>query len=45
MKFSQLFSQLENAKSDGKIKDFSIYTSTLEQIFIQLAKNQKNLTE
>ena len=45
MKFSKLFYQLEAAKSKREIKDFSIYTSTLEQIFIKLAKNQKNKDE
>jgi len=45
MKFAKIFYQLERAKLDGKIKDFSIYTTTLEQIFIKLAKHQRRLTE
>jgi len=42
MKFSKIFTELESLKSQRKIKDFTIFTSTLEQIFINFAKNQKN---
>jgi len=45
MKFSNIFNELENLKNQGKIKDFTIFTSTLEQIFINFAKNQKNPSE
>jgi len=41
MKFSNVFKELEDLKIQGKIKDFTIFTSTLEQIFINFAKNQK----
>ena len=40
MKFSKMFLELERLKARQKIKDFSIYTTNLEQIFIRLARKQ-----
>ena len=39
-KFSKAFELLEKMKEEGKIDDFSILSSSLEQIFIQMAKLQ-----
>ena len=44
MKFSAAFNRLEQARANEDIKDFSIYTSTLDQIFIKLAKYQRSST-
>jgi len=41
MRFSAVFSTLEEVRKQGKIKEFSIFTSTLEQIFLKFAKYQK----
>jgi len=41
MNFSGVFQMLEEMKATKQIKDFSIYTTTLEQIFIKLAKLQR----
>jgi len=40
MKFSQLFIELENLKSERMIEDFSICITTLEQVFLRYAKKQ-----
>jgi len=39
-KFSEAFEKLEVLKTNGGIKDFSIYNTTLEQIFIYFSKFQ-----
>lgn len=39
-KFSEAFSKLGNLKQAGQIKDFSIYNTTLEQVFIYFSKFQ-----
>jgi len=44
MQFAAAFSALEQAKLAGNIKDFSIYTTTMEQIFIKFAKFQRKMT-
>ena len=41
MKFAKVFYELEVFKSRNKIKDFSIYTTNLEQIFVRLAQRQE----
>ena len=41
--FSTAFERLEALKQDGSIKDFSIYNTTLEQIFIYFSKFQISL--
>jgi len=41
MKFAKAFHELGVLKSKNKIKDFSIYTTNLEQIFIRLAQRQE----
>lgn len=38
--FSKAFSFLETMKTQGQIKDFSIYNTTLEQVFIQFSRFQ-----
>lgn len=40
MKFSKIFEVLAASKADGEIEDFSIFTTTLEQIFVRLVKDQ-----
>ena len=40
MKFVEIFAQLEDARSKGRVKDYSIFSTTLEQIFMKLAKCQ-----
>ena len=42
-RFSQAFERLEDLKEKGIIKDFSIYNTTLEQIFIYFSKFQISL--
>jgi len=42
-KFSEAFEKLESLKEKEVIKDFSIYNTTLEQIFIHFSKFQINL--
>jgi len=42
-KFSKAFESLETLKQKGKVKDFSIYNTTLEQIFVYFSKFQINL--
>jgi len=41
-KFSEAFSKLESLKHRGCIKDFSLYNTTLEQIFIYFSRFQIN---
>jgi len=41
-KFSEAFEKLELLKQEGVIKDFSIYNTTLEQIFVYFSKFQIN---
>jgi len=40
MKFSKIFEVLQASKLDGEIQDFSIFTTTLEQIFVKLVQEQ-----
>ena len=40
MKFSKMFFELERLKTKQKIKEFAIYTTNLEQIFVRLARKQ-----
>ena len=40
LSFRRAFEELEKMKQEKMIKDFSIYNTTLEQIFIQLSKLQ-----
>jgi len=40
MKFARLFQQLEVLKSKDKIRDFAIYSTTLEHVFLRLARRQ-----
>jgi len=42
-RFSEAFGKLEELKEHGVIKDFSIYNTTLEQIFINFSKFQISL--
>jgi len=42
MKISKAFHELEALKTKEKIKDFSIYTTSLEQVFLRLAQKQVN---
>jgi len=42
MKFSEVCFQLENFVADKKIAEFSINVSTLEEAFLEYAKQQKN---
>jgi len=44
-KFSKAFENLESLKQKGIVKDFSIYNTTLEQIFIYFSKFQINLDD
>jgi len=44
-KFSKAFDKLEVLKQQGLVKDFSIYNTTLEQIFIYFSKFQINLED
>lgn len=39
--FSKAFSFLESMKMEGRIKDFSIYNTSLEQVFIQFSRFQQ----
>jgi len=41
MKFARVFRELDVMKTKGKFKDFSIYTTNLEQIFMRLAQKQE----
>jgi len=47
MKFSSIFEALNEAKPVGEIEEFSIYTTSLEQIFVRLVNEQmrKNSSE
>jgi len=45
MKFGQTFNTLNQAKKQNAIEDFSIYTTTLDQIFVKLAKFQRRFTQ
>jgi len=40
MKFSSIFEALNESKQDGEIEEFSIYTTSLEQIFVRLVQEQ-----
>ncbi len=40
MRFSSIFEALNEAKGDGEIEEFSIYTTSLEQIFVRLVQEQ-----
>lgn len=44
MKFALAFAKLEEAKTQKIISDFSIFTSTLDQIFLKLSKYQRSST-
>ena len=40
MKFSKIFEVLEFSKREGEIEEFSIFTTTLEQMFVRLVKDR-----
>jgi hypothetical protein len=40
--FSRAFKALDQMKAIGDLEDFSIYNTTLEQVFIHFAKDQIN---
>jgi ATP-binding cassette, subfamily A (ABC1), member 3 len=44
-KFSEAFSKLEEFKDRGAIKDFSIYNTTLEQVFLYFSRFQYSTGE
>ena len=43
-KFSKAFEKLDVLKQEGAIQDFSLYNTTLEQIFIYFSRFQTNMT-
>jgi len=48
MKFSKIFEVLEEAKAHREIEEFSIYLTSLEQIFVRIVKDHlkvKNIVE